>query len=85
MKSKFLSELKDINHVLQSFGLNLDENTGGVLKSQENLSVTSNPFSQTYQIVAQDGSSFDILDGDFFLRSLRETELSFRIKLFVNT
>ncbi|RAP28754.1 hypothetical protein DID78_04470 [Candidatus Marinamargulisbacteria bacterium SCGC AG-343-D04] len=84
MKNQYTNNLKDISQVLASFGLSLDVDSGGAYKEHDFTSVVSSDYRSNYKVLSEDGTLFELTDGDLFLRSLKETETSFRIKLFIN-
>ena len=57
---------------------------GGCFFPDAKGTVQTNRFSSEIKINFHDGQSFSCLSGDVFLKSLRETESTFKIKLFVN-
>ena len=75
--------LKEISDILADLGLELDGSTGGMfVTNQGNVKVN---YSESETTVRFDNrSDIVLLNGDLFLKSLRETESSFNIKLFVD-
>ncbi len=74
----------DFFNVLQDFGLSLDETTGGHFHSHVKGVVEQSHYVSNYRIALHNGTSIEFLDGNYFLKTLQETESSFNINFFVN-
>ena len=75
--------LKEISDILADLGLELNGSTGGMFVTNQG-DVNVNYVDNETTIRFNDRSEIVLLNGDLFLKSLRETESSFNIKLFVN-
>ena len=74
---KFLNKQKQL-------GLSINEKTGGCYDEEFYAVVETSMTGLSPVIRCHDGKSIPILDGEVFLKSLRETETSFKIQFFVN-
>ena len=75
---------KEIQTVMKELGIAYTADTGGWFFPKAKGTVHKNPFSSEIKINFHSGQSFSCLSADIFLKSLREAESSFKIKLFVN-
>jgi len=74
----------DISKVLKELGLFMNEQTGGQLFDDTSGSVDYDPYECETTVNFDDGRQIVLLNGDLFLKSLKETENSFNIQFFVN-
>ena len=77
-------KLSEFTAVLEKVGLHMDVQTGGFLADDRSFMVSSSRYGGDYTLTYKDGTKVSILDGHVFLESLKHTESSFKIKLFVS-
>ncbi|MBA94170.1 MAG: hypothetical protein CMP21_00130 [Rickettsiales bacterium] len=77
-------KLSDFTAVLEKVGLHMDVKTGGFLAKDRSFTVSSSRYGGDCKLTYKDGTEVSILDGHIFLESLKHTESSFKIKLFVS-
>lgn len=75
---------QDISKVLTDLGLFMNDQTGGMNYPDSTGSVELDRYGSETKLVFDDETEIVMLDGDLFLKSLRETENSFNIQFFVN-
>lgn len=75
---------QDISKVLTDLGLFMNHQTGGMFYPETKGCVDVDIYGTETKIRFEDETEMTLLDGDLFLKSLRETENSFNIQFFVN-
>ena len=75
---------QDISKVLTDLGLFMNDQTGGMVYPESTGHIEIDRYGSETKIKFRDDTEIVMLDGDLFLKSLRETENSFNIQFFVN-
>ena len=76
---------KSILSSLKKTGLLLNETTGGHYIPDHDINLTVKGWDQKIELNRKNKANVHILDPKIFLASLRETENSHKLKLFVNS
>ena len=77
---KIKTNPQDVLDVFNELGLIINVETGGFIPHNTDILLKKSPSS--LEITHKDGSAISFFDEKIFLKSLKETEASFKIKLF---
>ena len=77
---KIKTNPQDVFDVFNDLGLIINVETGGFIPHDTNI--TFNKTSSFFDVTHKDGTKISFFDEKIFLKSLKETEASFKIKLF---
>ena len=83
MKNK-TKKFENITQKLNDMGLTLDTKTGGYFIPNNDFYVKTSGWEQSPSIKGNKTKEVKLLPYNIFLKSLLETEKSFKLKLFVN-
>ena len=81
---KLANKFQNISKKLDELGLTLNHKSGGFFVPTNTLSVKKEGWDQKITIQLNNEKTVKLLPYDAFLSSLRETEKSFSLKLFVD-
>ena len=81
---KLDEKYQDVSKVLTDLVLFMNHQTGGMTYPDSTGHVEVDRYGSETKIKFTDNTEIVMLDGDLFLKSLRETENSFNIQFFVN-
>lgn len=75
-----IAGLEGLNEALKKMGLEMNAQTGGNMRAYTTASISTN---SQLPIISLDGSKIQFINERTFLSSVRQTEFSMKVKLFV--
>ena len=78
-----IKHLTNIFDLFEELGLSINDKTGGFFEDSD-VKILYDKSALNHYIRYADGNEVVMLDGDLFLKSLKETEKNFNINFFVN-